>query len=142
MLFSSFTRPGSVYSFDMDSGTLEEVRSPSLPFDPDAFVVRQVALQGQDGTPLKLFLVHRRDLKLDGNNPTLLYGYGGFDVSLTPRFSVQTLVFCEEGGIYAQATLRGGGEYGQEWHEAGMLERKQNVFDDFVSCARYLIRND
>ncbi|MDA1222704.1 MAG: prolyl oligopeptidase family serine peptidase [Planctomycetota bacterium] len=142
VLFSSFTRPGSVYSFDMDSGTLEEVRSPSLPFDPDAFVVRQVALQGQDGTPLKLFLVHRRDLKLDGNNPTLLYGYGGFDVSLTPRFSVQTLVFCEEGGVYAQATLRGGGEYGQEWHEAGMLERKQNVFDDFVSCARYLIRND
>ncbi|MGA1605365.1 MAG: prolyl oligopeptidase family serine peptidase [Planctomycetota bacterium] len=142
ILFSSFTRPGSVYAFDMDAGELAEVRSPSLPFDPDAFVVRQVGFQGQDGTPLKMFLVHRRDLRLDGKNPTLLYGYGGFDVSLTPRFSVQTLVFCERGGVYAQATLRGGGEYGQAWHEAGMLDRKQNVFDDFVSCARYLIRND
>jgi prolyl oligopeptidase len=142
ILFSSFTRPGSVYSFDMDGGELAEVRSPALPFDPDAFVVRQVAFQGPDGTPLKMFLVHRRDLRLDGKNPTLLYGYGGFDVSLTPRFSVQTLVFCERGGVYAQATLRGGGEYGQEWHEAGMLSRKQNVFDDFIACADYLIRND
>jgi prolyl oligopeptidase len=142
ILFSSFTRPGSVYAFDMDAGELTEVRSPSLPFDPDAFVVRQVGFQGEDGTPLKMFLVHRRDLRLDGKNPTLLYGYGGFDVSLTPRFSVQTLVFCERGGVYAQATLRGGGEYGQDWHEAGMLDQKQNVFDDFVSCARYLIRND
>jgi prolyl oligopeptidase len=140
--FSSFTRPATVYAFDLDSGTATKVREPELPFDPDAFVVEQVGFQAGDGTRLKMFLVHARGLRLDGANPTLLYGYGGFDVSLTPQFSVQNLVFCERGGVFAQATLRGGGEYGQTWHEAGMLERKQKVFDDFVECARYLIRND
>lgn len=141
-VFSSFTQPGTVYAFDMDAGDARIVRQPDLPYDPDDFVTEQVAFQGRGATRLRMFLVHRRGVRLDGQNPTLLTGYGGFDISLTPRFSVQNLVFCERGGLFVQATLRGGGEYGREWHEAGMLKNKQNVFDDFVDCARYLLRND
>jgi prolyl oligopeptidase len=100
-----------------------------------------VYLQSRDGTRLPLFLVHKKGLRLDGSSPCYLYGYGGFEIPLTPRFSVPNLVFVERGGVYAQAVLRGGGEYGRAWHQAGMLGNKQNVFDDFVACAEYLVRN-
>ena len=139
---TTFTRPGSVLAFDLDRGELTTLREPDLPYDPDAFEVQQVGFQGADGSALRMFLMHRKGLRLDRDNPVLLYGYGGFGLSLTPRFSVQSLVFCERGGVYAQATLRGGGEYGSAWHEAGMLTDKQRVFDDFTAAARYLLRND
>ena len=138
---STFVAPPAVYSYDFDSGETNVWRAPDLGIDPDRFVTKQVFFQSADGTRVPMFLVHRRDLKLDGANPTLLYGYGGFNISLLPRFSPQTLVWLERGGIYAQPTLRGGGEYGKAWHEAGMLHNKQNVFDDFIAAAEYLIRN-
>lgn len=141
--FESFTRPSTVFAFDFAGGELKKLREPAVPFDPDAFIVEQLGFQGFDGTALKLFLVRKRGtLRLDGRNPTLLYGYGGFDISLRPSFSVENLVFVERGGIYAQATLRGGGEYGESWHAAGMRERKQTVFDDFFAAAQFLQRND
>ncbi|MBI5849419.1 MAG: S9 family peptidase [Planctomycetes bacterium] len=142
LTYESFTRPSSVYALDFATGSLRLVRQPALRFDPDAFDVRQVGFHSGDGTPLKMFLVRRKGpLRLDGKNPTLLYGYGGFDSSLRPAFSVENLAFVERGGIYAQATLRGGGEYGLGWHLAGMRERKQNVFDDFFASAEFLHRN-
>lgn len=140
--FQSFTRPTSVYSFDLGTRELTTVRSPKLGFDPDQFETRQVSFQADDGTRLMMFLVHKAGMRLDGSNPTYLYGYGGFNISLRPRFSVPNLVWAERGGLFVQATLRGGGEFGEEWHTAGMLKNKQNVFDDFAACARYLVRND
>ncbi len=140
--FETFTRPPEVHGFDFDAGKEVVLMRPALHYDPDVFRVRQVGFESSDGTPLRMFLVYRKELELDADNPAMLYGYGGFDISLTPKFSAENLVFCERGGIYAQATLRGGGEYGRAWHEAGMREHKQNVFDDFVAAARYLIRND
>lgn len=138
---SSFVLPGSIYSYDFDTAELAVWRSPELGIDPDQFVTKQVFFQSKDGTRVPMFLVHKKGIRLDGENPTLLFGYGGFNISLLPRFSPQTLVWLERGGIYAQPTLRGGGEYGKDWHHAGMLHNKQNVFDDFIAAAEYLIRN-
>src|SRR5438552_13954682 len=112
-----------------------------MDFDPTGYETTQVFYSSKDGTRVPMFLTHKKDLRLDGNNATLLYGYGGFNISLTPSFSIAVLNWVENGGVYAVANLRGGGEYGEEWHEAGMLEKKQNVFDDFIAAAEWLIAN-
>jgi prolyl oligopeptidase len=137
--FHSFASPVSVYRYDFATDRSEALFRPSLDFDFEAYLTRQVFVTSKDGTQIPMFLVHRRDLKPDGKNPTLLYGYGGFDQSLTPAFALPRLVWLEQGGVYAVANLRGGGEYGEEWHRAGMIHTKQNVFDDFIACAEWLI---
>ena len=114
-------------------------RQPDVDFDPGRYRTEQVFYESKDGTPVPMFLVYRKGMKRNGQNPTLLYGYGGFDISLTPGFSVTNLVWMEMGGVYAVANLRGGGEYGERWHEAGMLDNKQNVFDDFIAAAEWLV---
>ncbi len=138
--FTSFTYPSTVYRFDFTTGKSSVFKRPSVDFKPDAFETEQVFFKSKDGTKIPMFLVFKKGLKLDGQNPTLLYGYGGFDISLTPNFGVQTLTWLEMGGVYALANLRGGGEYGSDWHNAGRLRNKQNVFDDFISAAEWLIR--
>jgi prolyl oligopeptidase len=137
--FNSFVYPPVVYRYDFARDTSEVVATAPVAFDPAPYTTRQAFATSKDGTRVPIFLVHRRDLLRDGQNPTLLYGYGGFDVSLTPGFSVSRLVWLEMGGVLAVANLRGGGEYGEAWHRAGMLANKQNVFDDFIACAEYLI---
>lgn len=138
--FSNFTTPGTVYHFDIKTRETEIFRSPDLAFDPEEYVTEQVFYESKDGTRVPLFISHRKGLVIDGDVPTYLYGYGGFDISIPVSFSVPNLVWMEMGGIYAQAHLRGGGEYGREWHEGGMKANKHNVFDDFISAAEYLIR--
>jgi prolyl oligopeptidase len=139
--FQSFAHAPTVLRHDVSSGVTDTFRPSELQFDGSGLVTARQFLQSRDGTRLCLFVVHRRDLKLDGTNPTYLYGYGGFHQVMSPRFSVPNLVFVERGGIYAQAVLRGGGEYGEAWHQAGMRAHKQNVFDDFIAGAEYLQRN-
>ena len=112
---------------------------PKLKFNPSDFESKQVWYKSKDGTKVSMFIVHKKGLKLDGNNPTYLYGYGGFNISLTPSFSTVNMVLLENGGVFAMTNLRGGGEYGEKWHEAGMLLKKQNVFDDFIAAGEYLI---
>ncbi len=136
---SSYTNPGRIYRYDLASGESTLFWEPKLLFNPDDFITRQEFFESKDGTRVPLFLVHRKDTKLDGTAPTFLYGYGGFDISLTPRFQISNLVWADQGGVFALANLRGGGEYGQAWHEAGMKEKKQNVFDDFIGAAEWLI---
>ncbi len=136
--FTSFTTPGAIYRYDVATGASKLWKQPRVDFDGAPYETRQVFVQSKDGTRVPMFLVHRKGLKLDGNNPTLLYGYGGFDVSLTPGFSISRAVWLEMGGVFALANLRGGGEYGAEWHLAGTKLRKQNVFDDFIACAEWL----
>ncbi len=138
---SSMIRPQSIYRFDLASEELSLLHAPSLDYDPSDFITKQVVYQSLDGTRCMMFIMHHRELKYDGNNPCYLYGYGGFNIALTPRFSVPDLAWAEQGGIYAQATLRGGGEFGKPWHKSGMLQSKQNVFDDFLAAAQYLLRN-
>jgi len=140
--FSSFTTPATIYRYDLVSGQTELLYQPKLAFDPTQFETHQVFCRSADGTRVPLFISHRKGIVLDGNNPTFLYGYGGFDISLTPRFSAANLAWMEMGGIFVSANLRGGGEYGQAWHEAGMKEKKQNVFDDFIAAAQWLQAND
>jgi prolyl oligopeptidase len=137
--FSSFLYPSSVYRFNFEQNQSEVVFSPPLKFEREAYVTRQVFVSSKDGAQIPLFLTHRRELAVDGQNPTLLYGYGGFSISLTPDFSPMALTWLELGGVYAYANLRGGGEYGEDWHQAGTLRKKQNVFDDFIACAEWLI---
>ncbi|MBI3848724.1 MAG: S9 family peptidase [Verrucomicrobia bacterium] len=139
--FTSFTTPGTVYGYDMVNGTSTLFRQPKVDFNPADYETKQVFYQSKDGTRVPMFITHKRGLKLDGQNPTYLYGYGGFDISLTPNFSVANLVWMEMGGVYAMPNLRGGGEYGEEWHQAGMKLKKQNVFDDFIAAAEWLIAN-
>ena len=141
LAFSSYNMPQRIYHLDLKTGGETLWAQPEVPVDPDAIEVKQVWYKSKDGTPVSMFIVHRKGLKLDGNNPTILYGYGGFDVSMTPGFSATMYPWYENGGVYAVANLRGGGEYGSAWHEAGMLERKQNVFDDFIAAAEWLIAN-
>lgn len=137
--FTNFTTPGTIYKLDITSGKSELYIKPTFKINTDNFETKQVWFTSKDGTKIPMFIVHKKGIVLDGNNPTLLYGYGGFNISLTPAFSVSNMYFMEQGGVYAQVTLRGGGEYGEEWHKAGMLDKKQNVFDDFISAAEYLI---
>jgi prolyl oligopeptidase len=137
--YSSFTTPGVIHRYDLESGESSVFRAPSVAFDPAAYVTDQVFYTSKDGASIPMFLTYKKDLQRNGANPTLLYGYGGFNAAMTPNFSANMLVWMEMGGIFAQACLRGGGEYGKAWHEAGMKERKQNVFDDFIAAAEWLI---
>jgi prolyl oligopeptidase len=139
--FTSFTVPGRVYRLDLKSGASTLWRQPKVEFDPGQYTVQQVFYASKDGTRIPMFIAHKKGLKLDGSNPTLLYAYGGFNISLTPSFSVANLVWMEQGGIYAVPNLRGGGEYGEPWHLAGTKLKKQNVFDDFIAAAEWLIAN-
>ncbi len=138
--FTGFTTPTSIYRYDVATGESTLFRRPSVGFNPDDYVTRQVFYTSKDGTRVPMFITHKKGLELDGSAPTLLYGYGGFNIAITPGFSVGNLVWLEMGGVYASANIRGGGEYGQEWHQAGTKLRKQNVFDDFIAAAEYLIR--
>ncbi|MGK7897760.1 MAG: prolyl oligopeptidase family protein [Xenococcus sp. (in: cyanobacteria)] len=137
--FTSFTTPATIYSYDMVTGESKIFRQPQVDFNSEEYLTEQVFAPSKDGTAIPLFITYKKGIKLDGNNPCYLYGYGGFNVSLTPSFSVSNLVWLEMGGIYVMANLRGGGEYGEAWHQAGMKEKKQNVFDDFISAASWLI---
>jgi prolyl oligopeptidase len=139
--FVSFTRPSTVYRYDLKTGKSTVFRQPKVAFNPDDYETKQVFYNSKDGTRVPMFITHKKGVRLDGNNPTYLYAYGGFNVSMTPSFSVANLVWMEMGGVYAMANLRGGGEYGKEWHEAGMKLKKQNVFDDFIAAAEWLIAN-
>jgi prolyl oligopeptidase len=139
--FTSFISPTTVYRYDPQTGTSSIFRQPKVDFDPARFETKQVFYNSKDGTRVPMFLTYKKGLKLNGQNPTLLYAYGGFDISLTPAFSVPTIVWLEMGGVYAQPNLRGGGEYGEDWHLAGTKAKKQNVFDDFIAAAEWLIAN-
>ncbi|KAB2654032.1 MAG: S9 family peptidase [Verrucomicrobia bacterium] len=139
--FTSFTTPGVIYRLNLGTGQSREFRAPKLKFDPADYETQQVFFISKDGTSVPMFITHKRGIKIDGQRPTLLYGYGGFNISLTPAFSVGNLAWMEMGGVYAVPNLRGGGEYGEAWHQAGTKLRKQNVFDDFISAAEWLIAN-
>jgi prolyl oligopeptidase len=137
--FSSFTMPSTAYHFDFKTGKNTQIAKPDVDFDADRYVTEQIFTTSKDGTRVPIFLVHHKDWTKDGQNPTLLFGYGGFNISITPSFMVSRLVWLEMGGVLAVATLRGGGEYGEAWHQAGVVHSKQNVFDDFIASAEYLI---
>jgi prolyl oligopeptidase len=137
--FTSYTVPGAIYRYDMQTGKSELFREPNVKFDEGQFESKQIFYRSKDGTQVPMIIVARKGLILDGKNPTILYAYGGFNVSLTPGFSVSTIAWLEQGGVYAVPNLRGGGEYGRAWHEAGMKNLKQNVFDDYLAAAQWLI---
>ncbi|HYN44356.1 MAG TPA: prolyl oligopeptidase family serine peptidase, partial [Thermoanaerobaculia bacterium] len=139
LTYTSFNEPSGVYRVDLATKKVELWERPKVPVDPSIVEVKQVFVPSKDGTKVPVFLVYRKGIKLDGNNPTLLYAYGGFNVSQTPSFSATLFPWFEAGGVYALAGLRGGGEYGDAWHEAGMLEKKQNVYDDFIAAAEWLV---
>jgi prolyl oligopeptidase len=139
--YAGFATPGTIYRYDVASGESTVFRKPALKFSPDDYETRQVFYSSKDGTRVPMFITAKKGIKLDGLNPTLLYGYGGFDISLTPSFRVSSLVWMEMGGVYAVANLRGGGEYGEPWHMAGTKLQKQNVFDDFIAAAEWLEAN-
>jgi prolyl oligopeptidase len=139
--FTSFATPTTIFRHDLGAGRGAVFRAPQVAFNPDAYETRQVFYASKDGTRVPMFITHRKGLTLDGRAPAILYGYGGFDISLTPAFSVSMLAWMEAGGVYAVPNLRGGGEYGRAWHEAGTKERKQNVFDDFIAAAEWLCSN-
>ncbi|YCM45613.1 prolyl oligopeptidase family serine peptidase [Verrucomicrobiaceae bacterium 227] len=137
--FTSFTSPGATYRYDVSSNSYQLFKSPKTQFNPGDYESSQIFATSKDGTKVPMFVVHRKGLKLNGQNPTLLYAYGGFNISLLPSYSPATIAWLDMGGIYVMANLRGGGEYGEDWHEAGMKLKKQNVFDDFIACAEHLI---
>lgn len=137
--FSSYTIPTSIYSLNTETLQSETFKAPQIDFDFSEYVTKQLWFESYDGTKVPMFVTHHKDIELDGSNPTLLYGYGGFDISLLPSFSISILPILENGGIYAVANIRGGGEFGKEWHQAGTKENKQNVFDDFQAAAEHLI---
>ncbi|HZP66580.1 MAG TPA: prolyl oligopeptidase family serine peptidase [Rudaea sp.] len=139
-VYTSFTAPPTVYRFDLAGGKNEVFRAPKVAFDPAQFETRQVFYESRDGTRVPMFITAKKGIAQNGANPTILYGYGGFNISLQPSFSPAALAWLDLGGVYAVANLRGGGEYGRAWHEAGMKTHKQNVFDDFIAAAEYLIR--
>ena len=140
--FTSFTMPNTIYRYDMVSGKSSLFRQPNVDFNPENYETKQIFYSSKDGTKVPMFITHKKGLQLDGNNPTYLYGYGGFSVPLTPSFSVSQLVWMELGGVLAISNLRGGGEYGEDWHQAGTKLNKQNVFDDFISAAEWLISHN
>ncbi|NLE75596.1 MAG: S9 family peptidase, partial [Chloroflexi bacterium] len=138
-LQAGFTQPGTVYRCNLATGERAALWEPVLPFDPGEYVTEQVSIPSKDGTCIPLFITRRTDTPLDGSRPTYLFGYGGFDISLTPAYSPANMAWMEAGGVYVQAVLRGGGEYGKAWHRAGMKTQKQNVFDDFIAAAEWLV---
>jgi prolyl oligopeptidase len=137
--FTNYITPGSIYSFEPRSGTSAVYQKPEVDFNSEAYESKQVFYTSKDGTKIPMIITHKKGLKSDGSNPTILYGYGGFNVSLTPSFSIANAVWMENGGVFAAPNLRGGGEYGKKWHDAGTKMQKQNVFDDFIAAAEYLI---
>ncbi|NEM96530.1 prolyl oligopeptidase family serine peptidase [Pontibacter burrus] len=139
--FTSFTYPPTIYRYDVPSNKVTLFRKTEVNVDTDAYETKQVFYTSKDGTKVPMFIVHKKGLKLDGTNPTYLYAYGGFNISMTPGFSIANMLWLENGGVYAMPNLRGGGEYGEDWHKAGMTPNKQNVFDDFIAAAEYLISN-
>lgn len=138
--FTSFTYPSAIYKYDIATGKSDIFRKSEVKFKPEDYETKQVFFNSKDGTRVPIFIVHKKGLKLDGNNPTLLYGYGGFNINLSPSFSTSRLILLENGGVFAMVNLRGGGEYGEKWHEDGRLFKKQNVFDDCIGAAEYLIK--
>lgn len=138
--FTSFTYPPTIYKYDIKSGKSTIFKKSDLKFNLDDYETKQIFYKSKDGTKVPMFVVHKKGIKLDGTNPTLLYGYGGFNVSVQPSFSASRMVLLENGGVYVLANIRGGGEYGEKWHEGGMRLNKQNVFDDFIGAAEYLIK--
>jgi prolyl oligopeptidase len=138
--YSSFATPPAIYQYDLQNNTSTLFHQTEVPFHVDDYVTEQVFYKSKDGTRVPMFLVHKKGIKRNGSNPTKLYAYGGFNINLTPHFSPTIVAFLEQGGIYAQPNIRGGGEYGQAWHESGMKEHKQNVFDDFIAAAEYLCK--
>ncbi len=138
--YSSFAYPASIFHYDMKTGKSTLFRKSEAKFDPTQFETKQVFYTSKDGTKVPMFISYKKGLKLDGENPVMLYSYGGFNIPMTPGFNLQNAFFMEQGGIYAQPSLRGGSEYGEEWHKGGMLENKQNVFDDFIAAAEYLVK--
>lgn len=139
--FTNYNTPGSSYRYNVDTGEYEQYWKPEIDFDPDDYESKQVFYASKDGTKIPMIITHKKGIELNGKNPTILYGYGGFNVSLTPSFSIVNAVWMEQGGVYAVPNLRGGGEYGKKWHNAGIKTKKQNVFDDFIAAAEYLIDN-
>jgi prolyl oligopeptidase len=137
--FTNYTTPGTIFSFEPKSGKSEIYQKPKVDFKSEEYESKQVFYTSKDGTKIPMIITYKKGIKLDGKNPTILYGYGGFNISLTPGFSISNAVWMENGGIYAVANLRGGGEYGKKWHDAGTKLKKQNVFDDFIAAAEYLI---
>lgn len=138
--FSSYNYPTTIFNFDTKNQESKTYFTPKLKFDPTGYEVKQLFYPSKDGVMVSMFVIHKKGLALNGDNPTLLYGYGGFNISLTPSFSPSIIPFLEKGGVYCVANLRGGGEYGEEWHKGGMLDQKQNVFDDFIGAAEFLIQ--
>ncbi len=139
---TSFVTPSTVYKYNVKENKSELYQRSKIDFDASKYETKQIFYTSKDGTKVPMFITHKKGLELDGNNPTLLYGYGGFNVSLTPSFSITRLIWLENNGVFAMPNLRGGGEYGEDWHKAGTKMKKQNVFDDFISAAEYLIKND
>ena len=137
--FTNYLTPGSIYSYEISSGASKLYKKPSIDFNSDEYKSKQIFYTSKDGTKVPMIITHKKGIVLDGTNPTILYGYGGFNISLTPSFSITNAVWMEQGGVYAVANLRGGGEYGKKWHDAGTKLQKQNVFDDFIGAAEYLI---
>ena len=140
--FTNYNTPGSSYKYNVETGDYEQYWKPEIDFDPSDYESTQVFYPSKDGTKIPMIITHKKGVALNGKNPTILYGYGGFNVSLTPSFSITNAVWMEQGGIYAVPNLRGGGEYGKQWHDAGIKTKKQNVFDDFIAAAEYLIANN
>lgn len=140
--FSNYITPGNIYKLDLESGTVESYYEPNIAFNSEDYETKQVFYTSKDGTKVPMIISHKKGIELNGKNPTMLYAYGGFNISLTPSFSVPNAVWMEMGGVYAVPNLRGGGEYGKAWHDAGTKMQKQNVFDDFIAAAEYLIDNE
>jgi prolyl oligopeptidase len=140
--FSNYYTPSTSYKYDVKSGTYQEYWKPSIDFDSSSYESKQIFYSSKDGTKVPMIITYKKGLELNSKNPTILYGYGGFNISRTPGFSVANAVWMEQGGVYAVPNIRGGGEYGRKWHNAGVQLKKQNVFDDFIAAAEYLIDNN